>query len=238
MPLSSKFFEELESYTLADLTLGVDDTFTVTALDNDFQRQTMLVGCIDDLASLHHLLPASLKLSSEAYFANTATRRSNLFADEAKAAFDLLRYGDFEITNLESKVYKGVNIRSIKQHERLMGEAQSFRILLEQVRFKTKKVGGARVPFVINTSNIHIDVSAVELDTRFPGWTVRYMERKALGTIDDLMVYVFNPLAAKLYAANKDAVKKAVTQRGIAETLILPPDIYMPVFERSDQPNI
>lgn len=207
MPISSKFFEELESYTLADLTLKYDETFLVTALDSNYQRHPVLTGMITDLGSLHPLLPASLKLSSEAFLTNATTRRSNLFVDEVKAAFDYLRYGEVEVTSLERKKLKGVNIRSIKQHERQMGEAQSFRIRLEQARVKTQKVGSVRVPFVVSINNVHLDVSALELDTRFPGWTTRYLEAKALGAVDDLMTYVFNPLVSKMYALENVANK-------------------------------
>lgn len=225
MIISPQFFDELAALTLADLSFKEDGTFVISARDGNYKRQALSTHSIEDLASLHPLLPASLKLSSEAYLANISTRRSNLYSDEAKAAFSYLKYGGFEVTNLAGKSFKGVTIASIAQRERLMGEAQSFRIFVEQARVKTQKVGSVRVPYVVHTNNVHLDVSAAELDTRFPGWTTRYLEMKALGSMDDLMSYIFNPLVSKLHQMGQ-VVKPETSSKGHAPTsAALPADM-------------
>lgn len=227
MTITPHFFDELKTLTLADLTVNDDGTFTISSLNEQYKRRQVAFGVFNDLGSLHPLLPDSIKLSVDAYRTNTTTLRSNLFIDEVKAAYDFLAYGGVEITSLDRKKSKGVFIHSIRQHKRKMGEAQSFRILLEQAVIKTKKVGTAKVPFVVHINNAHLDVSAVELDTCFPGWTTRYFEAKAMGRIDNLMTHVFNPLKSKMYALDKASHNSSLVKETQADNLVLPTDVHI-----------
>lgn len=222
MPTLAEVFKIIDSYSMTQLSVKPNDSVTICEKSLRRVYTVLAQGHISELQCLHPQLPISLKLAQARATAETREKRTYLYSDEASIIYDNLIYGTITLRDIKGKRVTGSRILSIEHIKRKVGEAQSFELLIRTGYFETKKIDGSRVPIFTGLGNEHFSIPALEIDKVFPGWTTRYIEAKALGAVDDLMAYVFNPSVAQSY-------DKGVAQVPIIKepsSIVLPNNIY------------